>query len=125
MTAQPPSVEGLLAKWREDIDRYELNALEAESVGFVDAAENGFKAARERQKCLDELAPIAATLLDSLAALGAENERLRGFARDVLDSDRRYSIDGADVESLAQKHGLLTEREVTESCGEECMCAES
>jgi hypothetical protein len=63
-------------------------------------------------------------LLDRIEALEADKAVLRQFARDVLDSDRRYSIDGADVESLAQKHGLLVDREVTEACGESCVCAD-
>jgi hypothetical protein len=49
--------------------------------------------------------------------------RLRAFANAIVDY-HTGSIDGPDIEGLALEHGLLTEVEVTEACGEDCACGE-
>ena len=74
-----------------------------------------------------ELSRLAARVaeLEGAAITDAAVESLRGFAREILDPERRYGEwDGADLQELAIKHGLFVEIPVTEPCGEACICAE-
>jgi len=52
-------------------------------------------------------------------------DRLRSFAQDIMRSWPEGDVDGADLQEMAKKHGLLTPVEVTEPCGEDgaCNCA--
>jgi hypothetical protein len=58
------------------------------------------------------------------AALVADAEALRAFALDVLEDFHLGDLDGGDRQDLAVKHGLLRSVEMTEPCGESCVCAE-
>jgi hypothetical protein len=49
---------------------------------------------------------------------------LREFAKDVLDREQRYAIDGADLEAAALRHGLLREESRLVPCGDNCACSE-
>lgn len=49
-------------------------------------------------------------------------EKLKGFASAVLDCWPE-DCDGADIQNLAEKFGLLEKIQVTEPCGEQCDCA--
>lgn len=52
-------------------------------------------------------------------------ESLAGFALDMLDEwPELNSIDGFEIQDIAEKHKLLIPRTVTEPCGETCVCAE-
>jgi hypothetical protein len=52
-------------------------------------------------------------------------ESLAGFALDMLDEwPELGSIDGWDLQDIAEKHKLLIPRTVTEPCGEDCNCSE-
>lgn len=50
---------------------------------------------------------------------------LKAFAHDVLNGIWDGGIDGEDVEAFAQKHGLISLREMTRPCGEDCLCADA
>lgn len=56
-------------------------------------------------------------------ALKVEIERLRGFARAIMD-ERYGNLDGGKLQDLGVKHGLLIPTEVTDVCGENCVCEE-
>lgn len=60
----------------------------------------------------------------SKTSLSSE-QRLRSFAQEVMRDWPEYDgIDGADLQDLAEKHGLLELHQVTEPCGQACHCAE-
>jgi len=46
------------------------------------------------------------------------------FANEIIDISRESDIDGADVQDLAVKWGLLVEEMVNEPCDGDCVCAE-
>ena len=54
-----------------------------------------------------------------------EIERLRAFARDVMQAWPDGDLDGADLQDAAVKHGLLTPEQRFEPCGDDgaCWCA--
>ncbi len=54
-----------------------------------------------------------------------EIERLRAFARDVMQAWPEGDLDGSDLQDAAVKHGLLTPEQRFEPCGEDgaCSCA--
>jgi hypothetical protein len=56
----------------------------------------------------------------------AKLKALASFARDVLSNWPEGGIDGADLQELGIKHGLLILKSPgpKEPCGEDCMCAE-
>ena len=53
-----------------------------------------------------------------------EIERLRAFARDVMEVWPMGDLDGGSLQEIATKHGLLTPEVRNERCGESCGCAE-
>ena len=54
-----------------------------------------------------------------------EKPNFEEFADAMLDiAWQGGDADGATIQELAEKHGLLKETEVAESCGENCVCAE-
>lgn len=61
------------------------------------------------------------------SALEAE-QKLAAFGAAVLSEHRGIhgpgDVDAATLESLAEKHGVLERRQVTEPCGESCVCAQ-
>lgn len=64
-----------------------------------------------------------------VTALEAENAALRGFAGAAIKAVRGIHVgndwDGGDVQDAMVAAGLLAPFEATESCGEDCVCAES
>lgn len=55
------------------------------------------------------------------AQIMTEIEQLRGFANYLMSGD---DIDGGDVQDAAVEFGLLQAFEVSEPCGESCVCVE-
>ena len=55
-----------------------------------------------------------------------EIERLRAFARDVLNAWPHGGVDGCDLQDYAEKQGLLVPETRTAPCGEDgaCNCAD-
>lgn len=49
-----------------------------------------------------------------------QQKRLIDFANSILEI--RFNIDGADVQDLAVKHGLLIEETRSQICGADCVC---
>lgn len=55
-----------------------------------------------------------------------EVEALRAFAQGVMQAWPYGDVDGGSLQALALQHGLLERRpEQHQSCGENCLCAES
>jgi hypothetical protein len=49
----------------------------------------------------------------------------RSFAKSILDGwPDPYSVDGADLQEIAFKHGVLTKESRKVPCGENCGCSE-
>jgi len=48
---------------------------------------------------------------------------LQQFAVDILGDEEIGSLDGGDIQDTAEACGLLIPTEVTEACGEACLCA--
>ena len=57
--------------------------------------------------------------------LQAEVAKLRSFAQDIMEDWYEGGPDGADLQEIGEKHGLLVPREMAEPCGENCNCAEN
>ena len=53
----------------------------------------------------------------------AERDALRRFAREIMDAWPDGGIEGADLQAIAVKHGLLVPETLHEPCGESCSCA--
>ncbi len=70
----------------------------------------------------DEVARAA--LAESPALPASENEKLRAFAKAVMESWPEGDVDGGDLQELAEKFGLISPLTVTEPCGEYCRCQE-
>lgn len=66
----------------------------------------------------------ALSVLAERDALRAENERLRNFARRVMEAWPHGDVDGWELQDAAIEFGLLQETRVHEPCGEQCQCAE-
>lgn len=50
---------------------------------------------------------------------------IKSFAYEIIDlASNGANFDGADIQEIAVKHDLLRLTKVTESCGENCICAE-
>lgn len=49
--------------------------------------------------------------------------QLRAFAVEIMSAWPEGGIDGAELESIAFRHGLLEPELKTEPCGEYCTCA--
>lgn len=60
------------------------------------------------------------------ARMLAENTKLRAFAKDIMRAWPMGDVDGGLLQSLAEKHGLIREKNPrpTEPCGDGCTCAE-
>lgn len=72
-------------------------------------------------------ARAAAALASAGKPSGQDAPDWEGFALAILTHAREFAgcdVDGGFVQDMAAKFGLLVEREVTESCGENCACAE-
>jgi hypothetical protein len=67
-------------------------------------------------------------LHEAIAALqaqqGADLPMLQRFAAGILGDDEIGSLDGGDIQDIAEACGLLVPTEVTAACGEACRCAE-
>jgi len=50
--------------------------------------------------------------------------RLTAFARDIMSNFPEGGVDGFELQEFGVKHKLLEPVEVTESCGEHCVCAD-
>lgn len=59
--------------------------------------------------------------IERLRGVEADARRMKAFCREALD--RFYEGDGT-MQDMAERHGLLIPTEVTEPCGEGCVCAE-
>lgn len=80
-------------------------------------------------ECLRAARHDLARYLVVAADLATENEQLRSAARfgmHVLreSRDELADLDGGWIQDTAEACGLLTRVTVTESCGEDCRCAE-
>lgn len=53
-----------------------------------------------------------------------ELERLRAFAREILDRDRGDDIGGDELQELGEKYGMLELHFPSAPCGELCSCAD-
>ena len=53
-----------------------------------------------------------------------ELERLRAFAREILDRDRGDDIGGDELQELGEKYGMLELHFPIAPCGELCSCAD-
>ena len=53
-----------------------------------------------------------------------ELERLRAFAREILDRDRGDDIGGDELQEVGEKHGLLVAHYPKTPCGDDCVCAD-
>jgi len=51
-------------------------------------------------------------------------ERLRAFAQEVMQAWPEGGIDGGDLQEIAEKHGLLIEKQMVAPCCESCNCAD-
>ena len=78
----------------------------------------------------DDYAALQARIAE-LEARNAASERddlrkLRGFAAAMLDWDMDGigDVDGGTLQDLAEHHGLLVPVQVSEACGEMCLCAD-
>ena len=59
------------------------------------------------------------------SAYAEEADKLRAFAKAVLgDWPDCGTLDGGDIQTLAENHGLLTPTTPCEPCGESCTCLE-
>jgi len=70
---------------------------------------------------------IKAQRLELLARLDAaelDAVKLRAFAQAILKDWPDCTVDGFDIQELADKNGLLVGTMKTESCGEGCNCEE-
>jgi hypothetical protein len=83
-------------------------------------AEN-FSAAVEARDAADALTQQAAELC---ADKTAELERPRAFANDIMEAWPMGGIDGADLQDIAEKHGMLLPVTMTAPCHEECNCTD-
>lgn len=54
----------------------------------------------------------------------AEAEKLRAFAKAVMDVWPMGDLDGGDLQEIAVRHGMLKPETRHEPCGENCSCAE-
>lgn len=53
------------------------------------------------------------------------SENLSGFSKEMIDAAfEGGSLDGAEIQDIAVKHGLLKIENRTEECGEVCACRE-
>ena len=68
--------------------------------------------------------PIVIALLARLDASELDAAKLRAFAQEILKDWPDCTVDGFDIQELADKNGLLVGTMKTESCGESCNCEE-
>jgi hypothetical protein len=92
-----------LSVWREERDDDELERLSGE----LDVLRN---------RITDALLELRSTL--------SENEALRRFAADVLESWPHGVVPGCELQEIAVKHGLLVPEQRFAPCSEYCNCAE-
>lgn len=52
-----------------------------------------------------------------------EVRKLRAFANDIMDCWPEGDVDGAYLQDMAEKHGLLVPERQYQPCGEACTCA--
>ena len=60
-----------------------------------------------------------------LAAVLAEVDSLRGFAKAVMEDWWEGDLDGGSRQDIAERYGLIAGTERAEPCGELCSCAET
>ncbi len=49
----------------------------------------------------------------------------KGFADEMIAAAwEAYDLDGAQIQEMAENHGLLVQKTMTEPCCDDCMCAE-
>ncbi len=112
-------------KWR-DANAAEVERLTAENMALRVDAPKTYKLWQEAATLKRENAQLLEAAERALTAgerLKRENATLRKFASDIIEN-HHGSLDGADIEDIAVKHRLLELRKITESCSEECACAE-
>lgn len=51
-------------------------------------------------------------------------EALRAFARKLMLNWPEGGVDGGELQDVAEEFGLLAGQRVTQSCGDNCACAE-
>lgn len=62
---------------------------------------------------------------DNRKATMDQDTKLIQFAKEIIDEALQGgSYDGGDIQDLAVDYGLLKPTEATESCGNNCYCAE-
>lgn len=57
-------------------------------------------------------------------SINDELERLRAFAREILDRDRGDDVGGDELQELGEKYGMLELHFPSAPCGELCSCAD-
>lgn len=64
--------------------------------------------------------------IDVRDAVIRERDKLRGFARAIMESWPLGDVDGIDLQEMAIEHGLIAPADPapTEPCGESCACVE-
>jgi len=57
--------------------------------------------------------------------LKRDEKNFKGFADEIIDAGwSGVNLDGADIQEIAVKHGLLKEVTRTERCGDKCDCVD-
>lgn len=81
----------------------------------------------QRRSSWSDITHSKDALLTIIGALVKERNSALAFSGSILKSARDYigtDVSGGDVQDWAARDGLLEKVVVTESCGEECVCAE-
>jgi hypothetical protein len=116
-------------------ERYELHFVDynAASIYMRDDGEYvlhedyaDLRAAAEKlQEALTQSRVLEEQTFRNNADLRAENEALRKFAQRVMDDwPDGSNMDGGELQDIAHECGLLKDIIRTESCGDNCGCAE-
>ena len=76
----------------------------------------------ETQKRLISMLRKDAFLQELDGRIAGETEKLRAFAREVMEAWPDGGIEGDDLQEIAHKHGMLAPEIRHEPCGEWCNC---
>ncbi len=79
----------------------------------------------ERKQMLEREQAAVDDLNEILGIKADPNPDFKAFADELIQiAFEGGDVDGAEIQEIALRHNLLKEKNVTEACCDECLCAE-
>lgn len=118
----PMKYEDVVAKLEAALGR---EAALREELASIKASVDGYDSPEHAAQVADELGHQCGTLQQRLTVAEQRAENLSVFSKEMIDAAfEGGSLDGAEIQDIAVKHGLLKIENRTEECGDVCACRE-